>query len=165
MDQNEKLIERAISSLPPDITDAEANFFNTLPLASTYTTLRKLVEEEKSEVLRSRAFDALLKLEELDKVAFLIDFFDNAEPGWALACCKRLAQFKDKRAVLKLMEIARNNDDPDLRYIAVEGLGDLGDESAIPTLTWVVENDDGVDYEGFEIREIAKESIRKLNAV
>lgn len=166
MNRNELSIIRRIENLPPDISTSEAEFFNSLPMNDVQRTLSQLMYESKDSMIRSRAFDGLMKLNEFDKVGFLINLFDTHEIDWGNACCDRLLNFKeDPRAVMKLCSIALQSKDPDIRYHALESLLIIKEKSILPTLYLVFENDNGSDYEGNSIKELAKKAIDVLESI
>jgi HEAT repeats len=71
---------------------------------------------------------------------------------------KKLAQSKDKRAVPTLMKLAEGETFDIIGEIAIEGLGNIGDPSAIPTLQKIA-NDQARDKGQ---RELARRSLAKL---
>lgn len=164
MNSVKDIVMKTISSLPVEITEGEALLFNSFPINDVVPVLKNLVNEQTDATLSSRAFDALLKLNEFDKVLYLINLFDESSVDWQLVCCRHLSRFKDKRAVIKLCDIAMNATDPDVRYTAVESLGRIGDKSTIPVLEHVKMHDIGEDYEGFRIADMAGHSIDRIIA-
>lgn len=156
------IVTKTINSIPVEITDGEAALFNSLPTDEVVSTLKKLIYSESSRSIASRAFDAVLKMEDFDKVQFLIDLADDYPQRWRIPCCRNLSKFQDKRAVDKLCHIVKNDDDPDVRYVAVESLGIIGDETTITVLDYVETHDDGEDWEGFRVRDMAQEAIKKI---
>jgi len=73
---------------------------------------------------------------------------------------KKLGQSKDKKAVPELIKLADSETFDIIGEIAIEGLGALGDPSAVPTLQKIA-NDVSRDKSQ---RELAKKSLTKLGA-
>jgi HEAT repeat protein len=73
---------------------------------------------------------------------------------------RKLGQSKDKRATPLLMRLAETETFDVIGDIAIEGLGTLGDQSAVPTLQRVLA-DASRDKSS---RELAKKSLNKLGA-
>jgi len=73
---------------------------------------------------------------------------------------RRLAQSKDKRAVPVLIRVAESETFDIIGEIAIEGLGNLGDPSAVPVLQKIA-NDPGREKPQ---RELAKKALGKLGA-
>lgn len=147
---------------------------NAFPVELASQVLLKLLRESEHATISSRAFLGLLHLEGYDVVGFLIGFFDEQSmpermgdwrsSGWRTACCRRLAKCKDSRAITKLATVLLSDSDPDVRFVAAEALGDIGDQQALPALEYASQNDKGEDYEGFLVSEAAREAIAKLRA-
>jgi hypothetical protein len=148
-----------INIFPAEITEREEDLFNALPTAEVVSALQKLVYEGVNSTIRSRALDGLLKINDFDKVSFLINLFDE-NPKWRTTCCKRLMDFPDKRAIIKLCEVIIQDNDPTVRFAAAEALGEIGDESAIAFLEHVNAADTGVNWEEFPVAQAANEAIK-----
>jgi len=73
---------------------------------------------------------------------------------------KKLVQAKDKRAVPVLIKLADGETFDIVGEVAIEGLGNLGDQSAVPTLQKIV-NDPARDKGQ---RELARKALAKLGA-
>ncbi|MFT3700702.1 MAG: HEAT repeat domain-containing protein [Kofleriaceae bacterium] len=73
---------------------------------------------------------------------------------------KKLAQSKDKTAVPELIKLADGETFDIIGEIAIEGLGTLGDKSAVPTLQKIA-NDNAREKNQ---RDLAKKSLAKLGA-
>ncbi len=156
------IVTQTIKSIPVEITDGEADLFNSLPTDEVVSALKGLVNSELDRSIISRAFDALLKVDGLDKVQFLINLADENPQRWRIVCCRNLSRFRDERAIAKLCDTVKNNDDPDVRYAAAESLGIIGDETAIAALEYVEIHDNGKDWEGFRVADMASEAIKRI---
>lgn len=147
---------------------------NAFPVGMVSRILLKLLRESEDATIESKAFSGLLHLEGYDVVGFLIGLFDEhslpesvnnwRSLGWRTACCRRLAKCQDSRAITKLATIVLSDSDPDVRFVAAEALGDIGDQQALPALVYASQNDKGKDYEGFLVSAAADEAIAKIQA-
>lgn len=135
-----------------------------MPAFQVEEALTEIFWETTDRFAKSRAFDALLKLRDFDKVKFLTNLYDKSSPDWRYVCCQSLAEFHDERAGAKLIEVVQNDPDPDVRYAATEALAEIGDLTAVDALEYVKENDRGVDYEGFSVADMAVEALQKIYA-
>ena len=57
----------------------------------------------------------------------------------------------------------RTDPDPDVRYLAVEALAEIGDLTVVDALRHISENDNDTDYEGFSIATMAKEALKRIH--
>jgi hypothetical protein len=88
---------------------------------------------------------------------------DMDRPAWKEKrrdAAKKLAQSKDKRAVPELIKLAEGETFDIIGEIAIEGLGNLGDPSAVPTLQKIA-NDPARDPHQ---KDLAKKALAKLGA-
>lgn len=163
-EKNEQLILKIINSLPSDLSESQADFLNSLPHNIVIDVLVRIMLEDSNSMIRSRAFDGVLKLKKLDKVKFLIDLYDNYESEWGNVCCQEFVRFKnDPRVSKKLCNIALNSEDSDIRFNAIESLWKIGNISCLPTLKHIIKHDDGIDYEGRPIKQFAQKVLNDLN--
>lgn len=114
-----EIVLRTIQNIPVEITTGEALLFNSLPTIEVISTLQHIIHNESNPAIISRAFDALLKLNNFDKVQFLMDLLDKYPNQWAFTCCQELSNFQDDRGMAKLSELAIKNSDPNIRLVAV----------------------------------------------
>lgn len=160
-----QVIQRLINSPnPAEISERDAELLNLMPAQQVVPVLKGILRNPPDAYAESRAFDALLKLEEFDRVAFLIQFLDESNVDWRMVCCRRLGKINDSRAIQKLMDVVRNDEDPDVRYIAAEALGLNGGEVALRILQYVAAHDQGKDYEGFSVASAATQAIAQIKA-
>lgn len=157
-----EIVNGTIKSMPVETTIGESKLLNSFSAKDVFNALQEIFDTETDSAIKSRAFDAILKLEELDKVHFLISLYEQSSIDWQIACCRNLTNFRDNRAIKKLCDIALTNDDPDVRLTAVESLAQIGDISAVDSLQTVSENDTGYDYEGFKVADIAEKAIASI---
>lgn len=156
------IVSKTIKTLPVEITQGEAELFNSLPANEVVSALDYLIHSESNPSVVSRAFDALLKIESFDRVSYLINLADNYPDKWGLICYQSLSNFQDNRAIKKLCDVAQNDKDPNIRFVAIESLGKIGNESIIPVLKHIKTHDNGVDFEGIPVATIANHTIEKI---
>ena len=156
---------------PVEITygDAELlNSFYALPIDGIddiIPILKEILFQADDRLTEaSRAFDAIMKIDTLDKITFLIELYDTGSDSWRWICCEKLGKFNDQRAIDKLCEALLHNPDADDRYCAAEALFFNGNETAIKALEHARDNDLGSDYEGFMISKMASEAIQAIQA-
>jgi len=150
---------------PTEITDGAAKYLNSLPAEKVVPALIKLFEAESDELARSRTVDALMKIDNLDKVAFLVERLDTmADLDWRYGIAMRLGDFPDPRAVEKLVEILRHDPNPDMRFVSAESLGQIGDASAIEALEHAAAHDFATDYEGVPVSRAAALALETIHA-
>lgn len=159
-----EIVTNTIRSMPVEITDGEEALFNSFPSAKVVPALRELMREDVDPVIVSRALDALLKLEQFDKVQYLIGLLGEPSVQWRLIACRHLSRFQDKRAVKKLTAVVLDDDDADVRCCAAEALAAVGDETAIDALEYVRAHDDGLDYEGRSVSKMARYAIEGIQS-
>jgi HEAT repeat protein len=75
---------------------------------------------------------------------------------------QELGAYRRREAVPALVHVLTDDDDGTNRVWAAWGLGNIGDPAALPALRLAMQNDDGVDYEGRPVKEIAAEAIRRI---
>ena len=149
-------------SLDTELQESDISLLNSLPLEKVVSVLRTIFDKEHSSVVKSRAYHAILSIQKLDKVQFLIDTFGGASIDWQIAYCRSLAQFHDPRAITKLCKVLLENVDADVRYVAAESLSEIGDSTAVTALEHAQQNDTGKDFEGFAIADIARQALLRI---
>ena len=159
------VVYETICNLPYTITLEEEQLLNSYPAHTVVPVLQKLVEESPDVAITSRAFDALLKLTKFDRVAYLIDLYDNNPEKWRWIVPERLSEFDEPKAVKKLCVMAMTDSDADARYLAVYSLYLMGKIETVSTLEYISKHDDGEDYEGNKIAEIAQKAIHKIKSI
>ena len=101
-------------------------------------------------------------------VAGLVKLIENQpsdmdRPAWKEKrrdAAKKLAQSKDKRAVPELIKLADSETFDIIGETAIEGLGNLGDPSAVPTLQKIVADPARDPHQ----KDLAKKALAKLGA-
>lgn len=161
---NKWVVEKVISGQGDGyLTETEFDFLNQLDDRETFNTLYTISCTESNKLLQSKAFQAILSLDEVDKANFLIMFFDQTTTwGWKCVCCRAMAKYQDQRVLSKLCTILFEDEDPDVRYVAAEALGENGDVSVVACLEHAVVHDKGQDWEGFAIAKAAQSSLEQI---
>lgn len=157
------IVAGTINDMPNEITEGEAFLFNNLysmESAEVVSALETLVRNA-THPFNSRAMDALLKLNDFDKVGYLINLFDE-RPEWAFALCEDFTRFPEPRAIQKLCDIVTHYADPDVRFNATVSLAEIGDETAIAVLEHVILHDKGEHWEGLPIADMAKKAMERI---
>src|SRR3954447_2739746 len=88
---------------------------------------------------------------------------DMDRPAWKekrREAAKKLAASKDKKAVPELIKLADSETFDIIGEIAIEGLGNLGDPSAVPTLQKIVADPARDPHQ----KDLAKRALAKLGA-
>jgi len=116
--------------------------------------LTKIIKSTESENIRSSAISALACVKSEKAVDILIDHF-NKEKGRLIITYARVLGLarKTKKAVkpfIEKLKTIKHNSDPasyndTMRMVIIEGLGEIGDKSAIPELRKVIDMGDYID--------------------
>jgi HEAT repeat protein len=89
---------------------------------------------------------------------YLVD--PSAALRWTL--CELFHGYPDPRVVLPLVQVLREDTDPNVRLVAAEALYAVGDERAIPALVYAAKHDKGKDYEDRSIAHAARDAITAI---
>jgi HEAT repeat protein len=76
--------------------------------------------------------------------------------------CGLLSRHGDERAVEPLIQVLLSDDWPDIRMLAADVLGEIGDRRALEALHYAEQHDLGVDYENRTVRDAASEAISAI---
>ena len=153
-----------LDTLETELSAPEIAALNSVPADQVVPILSSIFDKETDLIVKSRAYHALMGINGYDKVGFLRDIFERSSVDWQIFNCTSLSCFQDPRAIQMLCSAALKNQDPDVRYVAADSLGALGDDTAVETLESVQKHDLGVDFEGFRIAEAARSSIVKIKS-
>ena len=110
--------------------------------------------------VRFHAVDAIPYLVPDDTVVDLLLPYLNdpsRELRWTL--CELFHSYPDSRVVLPLVKLLQEDIDQDVRVVAAEALFAVGDERAIPALTYAAEHDNGKDFEDRTVAQAARNAI------
>jgi HEAT repeat protein len=76
--------------------------------------------------------------------------------------CQMLQRYPDRRATIPLMEVLRKEKNPDIRVVAADALGRIGNAEATTVLTDALKNDKGRDFEGRTVAKTARLAIAAI---
>lgn len=150
--------------LNAELSSEDVDLLNSLPSDEIASILKSMFDVEKDFIVRSKIYEAILVLENLDTVQFLLDIFEQSPISWQTIYCRSLSKFKDSRAITKLCDVLLKSKDSNMRYVAAESLAEIGDSTAIPALEYAQKNDAGVDFEEFPISDMAREALIKIRS-
>lgn len=88
----------------------------------------------------------------------------RTEPEMRHEICGLMSMFGDERAIEPLIRCLGHDPDGNVRAIAAFALGEIGDESVLPSLRWAQEHDQGTDYEGMPMKILAQDAIDEILA-
>ena len=149
-------------TLDARVSEDEVVLLNSLPTEEIIPILQRVFYQEHDDVVKSRAFDAIVSIQAFDKVQFLLNLLNLSSPGWRAAYCEELSRFHDARAIAQFCEILEDDPDPDLRYVAAESLAKVGDSAATKVLKYAQKHDKGKDYEGFRVADMASQALQQI---
>jgi HEAT repeat protein len=92
-------------------------------------------------------------------VELLLPYLEDPNRILRWVLCELFHGFPDERVVLPLVELLEKDVDPDVRVVAAEALFAVGDERAIPALTYAAEHDDGKDFEDRTVSYAARQAL------
>ncbi|MFN8635251.1 MAG: HEAT repeat domain-containing protein [Chloroflexota bacterium] len=142
----------------------QIDYMNQCPTSSVTILLKQLLGSEDL-FLESRAFDGLMNLSGFDHVGFLCsELTTSGHKDWKAVYCERLASFQDPRVIPALCQILEYDEDPDVRFVAAEQLGEIGDVTVIRPLERAASLDHGEDFEGRLVSDAAQEAIRAIRS-
>lgn len=125
--------------------------------------LTEMLSDPDSEI-RDGVAEALLRIEPGAGIPRVLSLTKDPQSHVRWYVCGLLHDFGDERAIEPLIELIRTDPDSDVRYIACYALGEIGDMRALAPLQWVQQNDQGMDYEGRRVSEMAWEAIQSILA-
>jgi HEAT repeat protein len=114
--------------------------------------------------LRCQAAETLVKLDPDYGVRQILPYLETPDSTLRWVICGLLSTHGDKKAVLPLVNVLQNDSEADVRMLAAFALGRIGDQRAISALEWAREHDEGTDYEGRRVSDVAADAILKIQA-
>lgn len=78
--------------------------------------------------------------------------------------CGALGDLVDMRAVAPLAKALLNDPSADVRWLAANALGKIGNPEALSALEYAREHDPYVNWEGRPVREVARQAIDSIEA-
>lgn len=129
-------LEREEATVSPDSSESSE-------LPSDLQSLRRILTQSDVE-MQIQAVQYLAEDGRVEAIKPLEEVLKEPDdyPGTVrVTVAGQLDKFKDARVVPTLIEAARNDSEPDVRYNAILSLGNLGDLRAFETLVNILEND------------------------
>jgi HEAT repeat protein len=114
--------------------------------------------------IQDQAINFLLELNPYLYLDLALELLESDNDDFRGSICYKLYADVplDARATQPLSKLLTPDNSPDVRWFAAAALGKTGDRNALPILQSVLLNDDGANYEGDLIRDIAKVSISQI---
>jgi hypothetical protein len=101
--------------------------------------LRELINSERPKPFRLSAIQALGQIGEDSSVDTLIDVLNENENEIKLAAVEAIGKIKNPQAIKTLINLLENQD---LRLTVIWALGNIGDYSAVPVMTELLDDED-----------------------
>jgi hypothetical protein len=150
-------------SLEPGARDKAVLALKALDRGAAIREFGRLLNGQDLE-LRCDAAEALLRIDADQTIDLVLPLLTDPISTVRWSTCGLLHDFGDKRAIPLLVQVLLNDPEADVRLIAAYALGEIGDRSALPALRQASQLDDGTDYEGRRVRDMASEAIESLLA-
>ena len=116
----------------PDIEGLERN-------GDIYRLIKLL--SHRDEIIQGKAVAALVRMGD-PAIKELIERIYHPNRIVRIGIIETLAQTRDKRAVGKIIDLLRNDESIEVRWISAIALGEIGDKSAIPPLIYALQDPD-----------------------
>lgn len=161
-------IERLLSKLrtddPPVEPDLEKRVVNELRTKDKAQVVAALIAglRDPDAEFRCTIASVFLKFDFATAIQQVPVLFHDVDGGVQGFLCQELGAYRRREAVPHLIDVLRRDPEGSHRVTAAWGLGNIGDPAALPALTIAMQNDEGVDYEGRPVKEIAAEAIRRI---
>jgi HEAT repeat protein len=152
---------RSFRSLEPGASDLAIAELVSSNRDFVIESLRNLLKDP-DPTMRSDAAEALLRVDAKVGTEAVLILLDDADSAVRWNTCGLLYDFGTERATSRLLELLCKDPEPDVRLIAADALGNLGDLSAVPGLRDAEQFDRGEDHEGRQVSEAAKEAIESI---
>jgi hypothetical protein len=113
--------------------------------------------------LRLTALDALPYIvPRQEMTGLLIGCLSDPRSSVRWTACKIFQRYPDPQIIPTLIYLLEQDDNPTVRFMAADLLCEFGDERALASLSFAVENDSGKDYEGRAVADAAREAIASI---
>lgn len=126
--------------------------------------LRSRLSHEVSEV-RCMAAEALMKVCGSEGLQFILRLLADQDSTVRWCAAGISHDFSDVRAVPDLIRVVTGDPEADVRLVAAQALGRIGDATALGALRTVAEHDLGEDYEGRKVAAAAAEAIEQIQSL
>ena len=145
------------------LTDLEVQEIRFQDAKTVSPELIDILHLDKDPSHSSRAFHALMILENFDQLSFLIDFYEGASSEWKWVCLGSLAKFNHPKAIAKLCDVLLNSREPELKLAAAESLEILANLESLFALKFAKDHDTSQDFNGASIAFAASKAIKKID--
>lgn len=114
--------------------------------------------------IQDQAIHLLLEIDPEKFIGTALQLLNSDDEDLCGSICYTLLAdlYLDSRATAVLSKLLIHSTSPDVRWLAAAALGKTKDQNALPSLEYAVRHDDGVNYEGDSVRDMAKVSITTL---
>jgi HEAT repeats len=106
--------------------------------------LISIVRSEDTPILRKRCIEALGYSSRMELAGLIESAFQRADPTWIASALRAMGRSHDERWNEDVIGMLLN-DDPQIRFAAVEAAGELGIETASPILLQMLEEEEEDD--------------------
>ena len=134
-----------------------------LPRQSLLLIMRELSTTSDMERLDT-IIKVLVAVDPHQAVDLFIPLLHHEEASLRWYVCGVLADYGDTRAVEPLVGVLLQDEEGDVRYMAVIALEKVGDGRALSALQYAQQTDRGADYEGRRIDKAATEAIQTIES-
>lgn len=104
----------------------------------------------------------LARLDKFKANERLVDELQFHDPDRRYRVVKIFALYGTSHVVNELIQLLNDDSYPEIRILAAQALGSIGDKRAISSLEWAAKNDHEVDYEDCPVSYVAQKALQKL---
>jgi HEAT repeat protein len=112
--------------------------------------------------MRCDAAEALVRIDPKCALDVILPLLNDPVSSVRWHICGLLHDFGDERASAHLVKVLLEDPEGDVRLLAAAALGNVGNHTVIPALRQAQQFDDGIDYEGRRVRDMAAEAIDSI---
>jgi hypothetical protein len=112
--------------------------------------------------IRANTIEAALHIDKELGLDLVMPMLRHPEWDMRYHICGLMKKFGDQRATKPLLEILKNDSDPQVRGAAAFGLGGIGDLTAMPDLVKIADNDHEIDRLGYAPSQSARQAIHYI---
>jgi len=150
-------------SFEPGAREKAVLTLKALDRGAVIRELGRLLNRRNLE-LRCDAAEALLRIDANQTIDRVLPLLTDPISTVRWTTCGLLHDFGDQRAIPLLVQVLLNDREADVRHSAAYALGEIGDRSTLSALRQASQLDDGTDYEGRRVRDMATEAIERILA-
>lgn len=111
---------------------------------------------------RADAAELLMRIDSNGNIDAVIPLLNDESSAVRRQICGILADFGNHKAIKPLEECLLKDRNSNVRHIAAYALGQVGNTQSIPILERVMKEDQGEDYEGRLVSDVAADSIANI---